>query len=463
MTTKSKQWIHMVGIAGAGMSNIAKVLVEQGHQVSGSDLQSNSITRKLQEIGIEVYQGHSSSNLKEGVDLLVISSAIPQDNVEIKWAQEKNIPVLKRGQMLANIVNDGKAIAVAGAHGKTTTTSMLYTVLENYGLDPTFILGGEMQGNGLGAKLGQGEFSIIEADESDASFLDLSPYIAVVTNIEDDHLDYYKSLENIRKAFKLFIDEVKPDGFALLYNGDTSVAEIKAHTRSKVITYGEKADCDYYMQDWQVAGKGSKFSVYHKGVYLGEVILSLPGKHNSLNALATMATVHEIGLDFTTAAMLLSDFKGPKRRFEHIGQFGDINIVDDYAHHPTEIKACLEAARNYHPEGRIIAIFQPHRYSRTKMLGTQLGAAFAGVDKVIITDIYSAGEKPIPGVSGQMVYEAAINVGCNAEYLSSFPAIEEFILNSIRDNDLLITMGAGDIWKLGLSIFQKLNQNELQA
>jgi len=453
----------MVGIAGAGMSNIAKVLVEQGHQVSGSDLQSNSITRKLQEIGIEVYQGHSSSNLKEGVDLLVISSAIPQDNVEIKWAQEKNIPVLKRGQMLANIVNDGKAIAVAGAHGKTTTTSMLYTVLENYGLDPTFILGGEMQGNGLGAKLGQGEFSIIEADESDASFLDLSPYIAVVTNIEDDHLDYYKSLENIRKAFKLFIDEVKPDGFALLYNGDTSVAEIKAHTRSKVITYGEKADCDYYMQDWQVAGKGSKFSVYHKGVCLGEVNLSVPGKHNSLNALATMATVHEIGLDFTTAAMLLSDFKGPKRRFEHIGQFGDINIVDDYAHHPTEIKATLEAARNYHPEGRIIAIFQPHRYSRTKMLGTQLGAAFAGVDKVIITDIYSAGEKPIPGVSGQMVYEAAINVGCNAEYLSSFPAIEEFILNSIRDNDLLITMGAGDIWKLGISILEKLNQNELQA
>ena len=189
----------------------------------------------------------------------------------------------------------------------------------------------------------------------------------------------------------------------------------------------------------------------------------MPGKHNSLNSMATMSTVHEICLDFTTAAMLLSDFKGPKRRFEHIGQFGDINIVDDYAHHPTEIKACLEAARNYHPEGRIIAIFQPHRYSRTKMLGTQLGAAFAGVDKVIITDIYSAGEKPIPGVSGQMVYEAAINVGCNAEYLSSFPAIEEFILNSIRDNDLLITMGAGDIWKLGLSIFQKLNQNELQA
>ncbi|MFA7148171.1 MAG: UDP-N-acetylmuramate--L-alanine ligase [Syntrophomonadaceae bacterium] len=463
MTTKSKQWIHMVGIAGAGMSNIATVLVEQGHRVSGSDLQSNNITMKLQEIGIEVYQGHSSSNLKEGVDLLVSSSAIPQDNIEVKRAREKNIPVLKRGQMLANIVNDSKAIAVAGAHGKTTTTSMLYTVLDNCGLDPTFILGGEMQDNGRGAKLGQGEFSIIEADESDGSFLDLSPYIAVVTNIEDDHLDYYKSLENIQKAFKLFVDEVKPDGFALLYNGDASVAKIKAATSSKIITYGEKADCDYYMQDWQVAGKGSKFSVFFKGLYLGEVILSVPGKHNSLNALATMATVHEIGLDFETAARVLGGFKGAKRRFEHVGQFRDINIVDDYAHHPTEIKATLEAARNYHPEGRIIAVFQPHRFSRTKMLGTQLGTAFIGVDKVIITDIYPAGEKPVPGVSGRMVYEAAINAGCDAEYLSSFPVIEKFILNCLKDNDLLITMGAGDIWKLGISVLEKLQKNEAQA
>lgn len=463
MTTKSKQWIHMVGIAGAGMSNIAAILIEQGHRVSGSDLQSNNITRKLQELGIEVYQGHSSSNLKEGVDLLVISSAIPQDNIEVKQAREKNIPVLKRGQMLANIVNDGKAIAIAGAHGKTTTTSMLYTVMENCDLDPTFILGGEMQDNGRGAKLGQGEFSIIEADESDASFLDLSPYIAVVTNIEDDHLDYYKSLENIQKAFKLFIDEVKPNGFALLYNDDASAANIKTDTRSKVITYGEKADCDYYMQDWQVYRKGSKFSVYHKGVCLGEVILSIPGKHNSLNALATMATVHEIGLDFTTAARVLSDFKGPKRRFEHIGQFKNINIIDDYAHHPTEIKATLEAARNYHTEGRIIAVFQPHRFSRTKMLGTQLGRAFAGVDKAIITDIYGAGEKAIPGVSGRMIYEAAINTGCDAEYLPSFPQIEEFILNFIKDNDLLITMGAGDIWKLGISILDKLQKNESQT
>lgn len=463
MTTKSKQWIHMVGIAGAGMSNIATILVEQGYRVSGSDLQCNNITKKLEEIGIEIYQGHSSSNIKEGVDLLVISSAIPQDNSEVKLARERNIPVLKRGQMLANIVNDGKAIAVAGAHGKTTTTSMLYTVLDSCCLDPTFILGGEMQDNNLGARLGTGEYSIIEADESDASFLDLNPYIAVVTNIEDDHLDYYKSLENIQKAFKLFVDEVKPEGFALLYNGDSSVAGIKAYTRSRVITYGEKPDCDYYMQNWQAIGTGSQFSVYHQGINLGQVILSVPGKHNSLNALATLATTNEIGLDFDMAARALKDFKGAKRRFEVIGQVGGIRIVDDYAHHPTEIRATIEAAHNYHQEGRILTVFQPHRFSRTKILGKQLGEALVGVDKVIVTDIYPAGEKPINGISGQLVYEAAINAGCNVEYLSSLEAIEDYILNCVQNNDLIITMGAGDIWRLGFSLFERLSEIIPQA
>jgi UDP-N-acetylmuramate--alanine ligase len=463
MTTKSKQWIHMVGIAGAGMSNIATVLLEQGHRVSGSDLQCNNITKKLEEMGIEIYRGHSSSNLKEGVDLLVISSAIPLDNSEVKRARERNIPVLKRGQMLAHIVNDGKAIAVAGAHGKTTTTSMLYTVLDSCGLDPTFILGGEMQDNNLGAKLGTAEYSIIEADESDASFLDLKPYIAVVTNIEDDHLDYYKSLENIRKAFKLFIDEVKPEGFALLYEGDSSVAAIKAHTRSRVISYGEKSDCDYHIQDWQALGTGSQFSVYHQGTYLGQVILSVPGKHNSLNALATLATANEMGLDFNTAARALKSFKGAKRRFELIGQVGNVRIVDDYAHHPTEIKATIAAAHNYHHEGRILTVFQPHRFSRTKMLGQQLGEALAGVDKVIITDIYSAGEKPINGITGRVVYEAALNAGCDAKYLSSLEEIEDFILRSVQDHDLIITMGAGDIWRLGVNLMQRLPEVIPQA
>jgi len=463
VTTKSKQRIHMVGIAGAGMSNIATILVEQGHRVSGSDLQCNNTTRKLEEMGIEIYRGHSSSNLKEGVDLLVVSSAIPQDNSEVRLARERNIPVLKRGQMLAHIVNDGKAIAVAGAHGKTTTTSMLYTALHSCCLDPTFILGGEMQENNLGARLGTAEYSIIEADESDASFLDLKPYIAVVTNIEDDHLDYYKSLENIRKAFKLFIDEVKPEGFALLYAGDSGVAGIKAHTRSRVISYGEKTDCDYYMQDWQAAGTGSQFAVYHQGMRLGQVLLSIPGKHNSLNALAALAAANEIGLDFDKAARALKSFKGAKRRFELIGQVGNIRIVDDYAHHPTEIKATIAAAHNYHHEGRILTVFQPHRFSRTQMLGRQLGEALAGVDKVIVTDIYPAGEKPINGITGRVVYEAAINAGCNAEYLSSLGEIEDFILQFVQNHDLIITMGAGDIWRLGINLMQRLPEVIPQA
>jgi len=453
----------MVGIAGAGMSNIATILAQKGYRVSGSDLQSNSITSKLEKLGIEIYKGHSPSNLQEGVDLLVISSAIPQENCEVKLARERNIPILKRGQMLANIVNSCKAIAVAGAHGKTTTTSMLYTILENCNLDPTFILGGEMQGNNLGAKLGGGEYAIVEADESDASFLALKPYIAVVTNIEDDHLDFYKSLENLQKAFKLFVDEVKPEGFALIYGGDNTVTNIRSETRSRVITYGDTPECDYYIQNWQIKDMGSQFYVYRQGEELGLVVLPIPGKHNSLNALAALAVAYEIGLDFEAASRALQKFKGAKRRFELIGQVGNVKIIDDYAHHPTEIRATIAAARDCHPEGRIITVFQPHRFSRTKMLGQQLGEALVGVDKAIITDIYSAGEKPINGLSAEIVYEAAKKAGCNAEYLPTFVAIEDYLLNYVQNNDLVITMGAGDIWKLGVSLLEKIPYNIPQA
>jgi len=453
----------MVGIAGAGMSNIATILAQKGYRVSGSDLQSNSITSKLEKLGIEIYKGHSPSNLQEGVDLLVISSAIPQENCEVKLARERNIPILKRGQMLANIVNSCKAIAVAGAHGKTTTTSMLYTILENCNLDPTFILGGEMQGNNLGAKLGGGEYAIVEADESDASFLALKPYIAVVTNIEDDHLDFYKSLENLQKAFKLFVDEVKPEGFALIYGGDNTVTNIRSETRSRVITYGDTPECDYYIQNWQIKDMGSQFYVYRQGEELGLVVLPIPGKHNSLNALAALAVAYEIGLDFEAASRALQKFKGAKRRFELIGQVGNVKIIDDYAHHPTEIRATIAAARDCHPEGRIITVFQPHRFSRTKMLGQQLGEALVGVDKAIITDIYSAGEKPINGLSAEIVYEAAKKAGCNAEYLPTFVAIEDYLLNYVKNNDLVITMGAGDIWKLGVSLLEKIPYNIPQA
>ncbi|MBC7076326.1 MAG: UDP-N-acetylmuramate--L-alanine ligase [Syntrophomonadaceae bacterium] len=462
MTASSRQWIHMVGIAGAGMSGIARILRERSYKVSGSDLQSNDITKRLKDLGIEIYRGHSSSNLKEGVDLLVVSSAVPEDNCEVVLARERNIPILKRGQMLAELVKDSKNIAVAGAHGKTTTTSMIYVAFSDCGLDPTFIVGGQLQGSHLGAKLGGGEYSIVEADESDASFLELKPYIALITNIEDDHLDYYKSFDNIQSAFKLFLEGVKPGGFAVAYGEDACIQKIKKEVNTKIITYGEGPSNDYYLRNWQPKGMGSKFEVYSQGKNLGDVELSIPGKHNAINAVATIAIAAEIGLDIERVKKAIKKFKGAKRRFQIIGQKGGMTVVDDYAHHPTEIKATISAARACH-NGRIVVIFQPHRYSRTSLLGRQLGEAFAGADLVVITEIYAAGEKSIPGITGEVVYNAARNAGYNAVFVPEFEKIYDYLLENVRANDLIITMGAGDVWKLGSVLLDKLPGSVLEA
>ncbi|MDD2585285.1 MAG: UDP-N-acetylmuramate--L-alanine ligase [Syntrophomonadaceae bacterium] len=455
MATASEQWIHMVGIAGAGMSGIARVLLQRGYKISGSDLQCNSITQNLRELGIEIYTGHSSSNIKEGVDLLVISSAIPENNPEVKLARDRNIPVMKRGRMLANLVNDMQGIAVAGAHGKTTTTSMLYMVLNNCDIDPTFIIGGELQNSDINARLGKSEYAVVEADESDASFLEINPYIAIVTNIEDDHLDYYKTFDNLRNAFITYINGVKPGGFALVYGEDDCIKSIIKEVHTRVITYGEDTGNDYYMTNWKPVGMGSSWDAFHNGKHIGRFELSVPGKHNALNALANIAIAVELGLDIKKTQEAIKSFSGTKRRFQVIGQKRNIVIVDDYAHHPTEIRATIDAANNFH-DNRVIIIFQPHRYSRTKILGTQLGEAFQKADQVIITDIYAAGEKPIPGVSSENIYKAANNIGCNAMYIHSCNEIENYLLNNVKENDLVITMGAGDIWKVGQRLLEKL-------
>ncbi len=456
MTTHTKQWIHMVGIAGAGMSGIARVLKEQGNRVSGSDLQSNDITRKLGDIGVEIYKGHSSSYLQEGVDLLVISSAIPEENVEVQEALKRGIPVLKRGEILARLANARKCIAVAGAHGKTTTTSMLYTVLEGCGADPAFIVGGEIQGSELNARLGGGEYFVVEADESDASFLELRPYIAIVTNIENDHLDFYKSFDRIKSAFKQFLDQVDPAGFTLLYGGDQCIQDISQDLAGKVLLYGEDKGFDYSLQNWQAQGMGSSFEVYHHQEYLGQISLSVPGKHNAINALAVVAAATELGYSLATIAANLFDFHGAKRRFQVLGNIDRSTIVDDYAHHPTEIEATINAAR-YLDYDRVVVVFQPHRYSRTGLLAEQFGASFKEADLVIISDVYAAGEKPVEGVNGELIYKAARQAGCNALYIPTVEKIETFILQEIHDHDLLITMGAGDIWKLGVKLVEKLS------
>lgn len=456
MTASSIEWVHMVGIGGAGMSGIAKVLVEQGFVVSGSDLQCNDVTRKLADQGVTVYLGHSSLNLKKGVDLVVASSAIPNDNHELVAARERGIPIIKRGQMLANIVNDRQAIAIAGAHGKTTTTSMVYKALTGGGVDPTFILGGELQGSQLGARLGKSPLCVVEADESDASFLELRPYIAVITNIEDDHLDHYGSMDNMREAFRLFLTGIKEGGLALVCGDDEQVQQLlKQAIDARVVSYGEGTGNDYYFTNWEVKGIGSKCDVFHHKQYLGSLTLSVPGKHNTLNAMAAVAVALEVGVAFESAAGGLQDFNGAKRRFHLVGRNNGITVIDDYAHHPTEIKATIAAARQCH-SGRLTVVFQPHRFTRTRLMGARLGEALLGADAIIITDIYSAGEPAIPGVTSQIIYETALKSHKEVHYVPGLQEAMDLVAGQVQPGELIITMGAGDVWKLGSALLERI-------
>lgn len=449
MTAEAKKWIHMVGIAGAGMSGIARVLLEQGMKVSGSDLQFSSTVADLQQAGIIAYQGHSSANMDAGIDLVVYSSAVPWENEEIQWAVKNGITVLKRGEMLGRIVNGKNTIAVAGAHGKTTTSAMVYTVLQECGVEPSFIVGGEIQGTNINAHLGQGDHFVVEADESDASFLELKPNIAIITNIEDDHLDYYKSVDKLNEAFRQFLTQVDSKGFALLFGGDANNLRLKDKSNSHIILYGEDPGCDYYFANWHSQGVGSRFDVYKQGDMIGAAEISVPGRHNAYNALAAIAVAWENQLPWEKIQAGIKKYHGAKRRFQFMGCNKKISVVDDYAHHPTEIKATIEAARYYHPTGRIIVVFQPHRYSRTKLLGQQLGEAFLQADEAIIAGIYSAGEKPLPGITGEVVFAAARNTGCQVQYIPDINDIKSYLLSNSQEGDLVITMGAGDIWKLG--------------
>ncbi|NLO20528.1 MAG: UDP-N-acetylmuramate--L-alanine ligase [Syntrophomonadaceae bacterium] len=455
MAAAKAVWVHMVGIAGAGMSGIARVLNEEGYRVSGSDLQNNSTTKKLSELGIEVFQGHSSSHVQQGIQRLVASTAIPANNPELMAAREKGIPVWSRGQMLAELVNKRQGIAVAGAHGKTTTTSMIYLCLNYNGFDPTFIVGGELQGSGLNACLGQGDYAVVEADESDASFLELNPYVAVITNIEDDHLDYYQSVENIQHAFRQFIDQVKPEGFAMLYGEDEYNQIIKSTASTQVITYGIDKSNDYYLDSWQPQGMGSKCQVFKKSKKIGTMELAVPGRHNSINALAAIAITLELGGNWKETQRAINDFKGAGRRFELIGYREGAVIIDDYAHHPTEIRVTIDAARKVHT-GRIVVVFQPHRYTRTKLLGHKLGESLKEADLAIITEIYSAGESPLEGITGQNVYQATKNTGCQTLYLPTFTDIKKYLLQHIQEGDMIITMGAGDVWKIGRELVEEI-------
>ncbi|HAA90413.1 MAG TPA: UDP-N-acetylmuramate--L-alanine ligase [Peptococcaceae bacterium] len=448
------QWYHFVGIGGAGMSALAKILLAQGYRVSGSDLADSKILQRLRNEGAEVFIGHAPENLQEGVGVVVFSSAVPPSNVELKEAQKKGLPVISRGELLAQIMKQYKGIAVVGAHGKTTTSSMISFVLYRNGFDPTIIIGGEVNDIGGNAALGSGEYLVAEADESDGSFLHLEPYIAVITNIDNDHLDYYRTIEEIEKAFRTFIEGVRPDGFVVMCGDDPRLRSINPQG-VEVITYGFHEDVDFRAELIFQEGLRTEAVVTYRDHPLGRLRLSVPGAHNIQNALAAVAVGIRLGLHFPEIARALADFRGVQRRFQEIACLNGIKIIDDYAHHPTEIKALLEVAQALRPS-RLIVVFQPHRYTRTLFLQEQFGTAFQRADLVIVTDIYPAGEKPIPGVSAELITREIKKNGQPVIYLHQMQEIVEFLAEECRPGDLVLTVGAGDIWRVGKNLAENL-------
>lgn len=454
-----KQWIHFIGIGGSGMSGIAKVLVELGYRISGSDLQASDVTRRLEAFGATIYKGHEGDNLDANVDFVVVSSAIPSNNAEVMKALALGIPVIQRAEMLGQLMKKQKGIAIAGAHGKTTTTSMISLVFEKNGLDPTVVVGGELNDIGGNAKLGNGEYLVAEADESDGSFLKLQPEITVVTNIEDDHLDYYGTRENIENAFIEFINATPEQGFSVLCLEDPVLRRLfpDLKGKNKIFTYGFTKEADFYAEGLDLNGSQTKADVYFKHKLLGQLNLSIPGKHNILNALAAVVVGINCGLDFTGISASLQSFGGVQRRFQKIGETREIRIYDDYAHHPTEIKTTLTAARTMQPK-RLVVVFQPHRFTRTKLLSQEFGSAFKEADLLIINEIYPAGEKPIPGVdAGLIVNEIGRQTGQKVEFIAETKAILPRLLETVRSGDLVMTLGAGNIWTVGCELYKALN------
>lgn len=453
------QHVHFVGIGGYGMSAIARVLIDLGYKVTGSDVAMNELAKKLEERGAVVHIGHDPRHVKEA-DLVVYSTSISKDNPEIVEAERCGIPVLHRSQMLARILNERTGVAVAGAHGKTTTTSMIAHVLEECGVDPTYIIGGELMNAGTNAKAGSSDFVIAEADESDGSFLEYRPAYEIITNIEPDHLEHFGGdFNNLKQAYARFLSHLRPGGKAIVCMDDEHVRELMAQTES-VITYAIDPhyvdQADFKAVDIVCGDRKTHCQVYRGDERLGQLTLNVPGKHNVANALAAVIVSLEAGLHFNQIAAALETFRGAKRRFQIIGDARDILVVDDYAHHPTEIAATLSGARA--SGRRVIAVFQPQRYTRTYFLMDEFSRAFGEADEVIITDIYSpAGEAKIEGVSSEVLVEKIrSNSHPRAQYIPTKEQVQEHLMNHLRPGDMVLTMGAGDIWKSAYWLAEKL-------
>lgn len=444
---KGKKHIHFIGIGGIGMSGLALILADMGFKVSGSDIKPNHLTQKLTDRGLKVFFGHNDSNIEDDVDLVVYSSAIFSGNPEYAAAQNKNIPIIQRAKILALLMEKKKGIAVTGAHGKTTTTGLISLILKRAGLDPTIVIGGEVEYINGNACLGNGKYLVAEADESDGSFLNLHPFYEVITNIDREHMDYYRSLEDIIWAHQKFADNLKKGGCIFCGADDENIKALLSHISQETVTYGLSTARDFYPDNIQMRENVSEFDCLFKGEKLGKVILNIPGVHNIVNSLGALAVAKKIGIPFEQATAALSEYTGAGRRFQIKNSHSEVMIINDYAHHPTEIEATLEAARGW-KNRRIIGVFQPHRYTRTKFLKEEFGRCFSLADHLVITDIYSASEEPIEGVSGRDIYEKVLACGHkNAHYLAK-DKIVAHLLKIIRPRDMVLILGAGDIEEL---------------
>jgi len=446
--------IHFIGIGGSGMNGIAELLLNQGYTISGSDLKESYTTQRLRELGAKIYIGHSEDNVKD-VDVVVYSSAVKPDNPELKKAKELGIPTIPRGEMLAELMRFKYGIAIAGSHGKTTTTSMVGTVLGKTGFDPTVVVGGKLEAYGSNAKLGRGEFLVAESDESDGSFLKLTPTIVSINNIDLEHLGFYKDLEDIKRAFTEFANKVPFYGAVAVNIDDENVRSIVPKIERKVIKFGLSEEAEIRGKNLQVIDGRYKFTV--EG--FGDIHLSVPGIHNVYNALATIAICQELGVPFCVIKESLETFQNAKRRFE-IKYKDDVLVIDDYAHHPTEIKATLSAARDMYPDRRIVTVFQPHRYSRVHSLFNEFVNSFDIPDIVIITDIYSAGENPIDGVSGESLTEKIREKRDNVFFVKDIEEAESLVKSILKSGDVVLTMGAGNITVLSDNLSKYLKERK---
>jgi len=442
--------LHFVGIGGIGMSGLAEILVDQGFTVTGSDRSASDNTERLEGLGIHVAIGHDAKNVEKDVDVLVYSSAIPPENPEVVVARQRNIPVIRRAEMLAEVMRLKYGIGIAGTHGKTTTTSMVSLILMEGGVDPTVIVGGRLHGlAGSNARMGKGDFIVVEADEYDRSFLSITPTIAVLTTLETDHLDCYRDLEDIKSAFIQFAAKVPFYGFVVLCLDEPALQDIMPKIKKKIITYGLNGQADLQAVDIVHRQNRTRFTVLRNGAELGEVELQIPGKHNVQNALAAIAVGLSLDVPFAKVKTGIEKFTGVFRRWEVKAELQGITVVDDYAHHPTEIKATLAGVKAGWRR-RVICVFQPHLYSRTRDFYDEFGRSFFNADVLVVTDVYPAREEPIQGVSGELIANAAKVFGHKqVHYVPDKTSVPSFLMSIKQEGDIVITMGAGDIWKFG--------------